>query len=249
MIPLVEIYCLIDDFCKEFQQVNTAHILPNPDRKRNKECALSMSEIMTIVVMFHLSHYRTFKDFYISCILFQYKNDFPKVISYNRFLEVKKLTAMPLMILINSLKGEKTNKYYIDSTKLEVCENLRIRSHKVFKDIAKRGKSSTGWFFGFKLHLVINNKGEIMSIKLTPGNTDDRVVVKKMTEGLEGWLFGDKGYIKKELKEELEERNLELITKGKKNMKEKILGPIKKLWLNKRGVIESVIAHIPATST
>ncbi len=244
MIPLEEIYCLIDDFCKHFEQINGGHFLPNPDRKRNKECALSMSEIMTIVVMFHLSHYRTFKDFYISCILFQYKNYFPKALSYNRFLEVKKFATMPLIILINELTGEKTDKYYIDSTKLQVCDNLRIKSHKVFKGIAQRGKTSTGWFFGFKLHLIINNKGEIMSIKLTPGNTDDRTVVRKMTEGLEGVLFGDKGYIGKDLKQDLENKNLELITKGKKNMKEKLLDPIKKLWLNKRGVIESVIGQL-----
>jgi len=243
MIPLEEIYCLIDDFCKQFEQINRGHILPNPERKRDKGCALSISEIMTIVVMFHLSRYRTFKDFYITCILLRYKSYFPKALSYNRFIEIKKYATLPLVVLLKTLTGEKTGKYYIDSTKLQVCDNLRIKSHKVFKDIAKRGKTSTGWFFGFKLHLIINNKGEIMSIKLTPGNTDDRTVVRKMTEGLEGWLFGDKGYIKKELKEELEERNLELITKVKKNMKEKILDPIKKCWLDKRGVIESVIGQ------
>lgn len=244
MIPLEEIYCLIDDFCKQFEQLNSTHILPNPNRKRNKPCALSMSEIMTIVVMFHLSHYRTFKDFYINCILFQYKNCFPKALSYNRFIEIKKHATMPILVLLKSLTGEQTGKYYIDSTKLQVCDNLRIKRHKVFKDIAKRGKTSTGWFFGFKLHLIINNKGEIMSIKLTPGNTDDRAVVRQMTKGLEGCLFGDKGYISKELKEDLENNNLELITKIKKKMKAKILDPIKKLWLDKRGVIESVIGQL-----
>lgn len=184
MVPLEELYCLIDDFCKQFQDHENSRLLPNLNRKRKKSCTLSISEIMTIIILFHFSHYRTFKNFYLCCLMINYKKDFPKLISYNRFIELEKLAVMPLCILLRSLMGNKTGKYYIDSTKLQVCDNLRIRSHKVFRDIAKRGKTSTGWFFGFKLHLIINNKGEIMSFKLTPGNTDDRAVVKKMAEGL-----------------------------------------------------------------
>ncbi|WP_339041942.1 transposase [Candidatus Lariskella endosymbiont of Hedychridium roseum] len=84
--------------------------------------------------------------------------------SYNRFVELMKHAVVPQMVMLRSLSGSKTGKYYIDSTKLEVCHNMRIRRHKVFKDIAKRGKTSTGWFFGFKLHIIMNDCGEIINI-------------------------------------------------------------------------------------
>lgn len=244
MIPLEEIFCLIDDFCKQFEQAQQSTLLPNPARKRKRHCSLSVSEIMTIMVMFHLSHYRTFKDFYLECLFSRYKNEFPKLVSYNRFLELIPYAAMPLCILSSQLIGKVTGKYYIDSTKLPVCDNLRIHSHKVFKDLAKRGKTSTGWFFGFKLHLIINNQGEIMNFRITSGNRDDRSVVKKMAEGLTGWLFGDKGYISKKLTNKLEDQGIELITRTKKNMKKSCLTPLKKLWLDKRGIIESVMGQL-----
>ena len=240
MIPLTEIFCLIDDFCKHFDQAQSKYILPNPNRKRNKCCTIGLSELMTIIVMFHLSHYRTFKDFYLCCLCQNYRKEFPKLVSYNRFVELMPMTFMPMVLLLKGLSGQQTGKYYIDSTKLPVCHNLRIYRHKVFKDVAKRGKTSTGWFFGLKLHLVINNQGEIMNFSLTPGNVDDRGVVEHLVGKLQGWLFGDRGYISKKLVETLAEQGLELITKVKNNMKEIILDPIKKQFLNYRGIIETV---------
>lgn len=246
MIPLEEIFCLIDDFCKHFEEDLKSRILPAPNRRRKKSCSLAISEIMTIMVMFQMSHYRTFKDFYKNCLSVYYKKEFPKLVSYTRLVELTPLAAMPLYILATNLTGKQTNKYYVDSTKLQVCDNLRIRSHKVFKDIAKRGKSSTGWFFGFKLHIVINNQGELMSFKLTPGNTDDRSVVEKLCKNLKGWLFGDKGYLSGKLLRNLKERGLELITKVKKNMRQTVLTQTQKQWLDKRGVVESTIDQLKA---
>ena len=246
MVPLEEIFCLMDDFCKHFEHTQKSWLLPNPNRKRKKPCSLCLSEIMTIVVLFHLSHYRTFKDFYHHCLLSHYKSAFSKLVSYTRFLELMPYAAIPLYVLISKLTGKTTGKYYVDSSKLHVCDNLRIHSHKVFKGLARRGKTSTCWFFGFKLHLIINNKGEIMSFTITPGNTDDRAIVQKMAGGLKGWLFGDKGYISKKLADNLKNQGLELITRVKKNMKETYLTPLKKLWLDKRGIIESVIDQLKA---
>ena len=139
-------------------------------------------------------------------------------------------TFMPFLVFISALSGEKTGRYYIDSTKLPVCHNLRIYRHKVFKDTAKRGKTSTGWFFGFKLHLIFNDKGELIDFCLTSGNVDDRAVVEEMIKNLKGWLFGDRGYISQKLNESLINKDVELITKVKKNMKEKIIEPIKKYY-------------------
>jgi hypothetical protein len=113
----------------------------------------------------------------------------------------------------------------IDSTKLAVCANLRISSHKVFKGLAQRGKSSTGWLFGFKLHLIINYNGEILFFWITPGNVDDRNVsaIKNLTKGLWGLLFGDKGYISQPIFKLLYKQGLKLVTKIKKGMKNALM--------------------------
>ena len=217
----------------------------NPSRKRNRACKMHLSEIMTIIVLFHLSHYKTFKDFYLHCIQENHTKEFPNLLSYNRFVEVMSQAFMPLFLLIHTLKG----KYYIDSTKLPVCHNLRITRHKVFKAIAQRGKTSTGWFFGFKLHIVINDKGELMSFTLTPGNKHDTKVVETLSQKLKGWLFGDRGYISKDLRERLKDQGLELITTLKNNMKEHVLEPLKKHYLKQRGIIETVIDQLKSIMT
>ena len=244
MIPLTEIFCLIDDFCKHFEQLHVKYLLPKMSVKRKRHCQMTTSEIMTIIVMFHYSHYRTFKDFYLYCILIQHKQDFPKALSYNRFIELMPTTFMPLFVCVSALTGEKTGRYFIDSSKLPVCHNLRIYRNKVFKDVAKRGKTSTGWFFGFKLHLIFNDKGELMSFHLTSGNIDDRAVVEEMVKKLKGWLIGDRGYISQKLKDSLINTGVELITKVKKNMKQKVISPMKQYYLDKRVMIETIIDQL-----
>ena len=243
MVPLEEIFCFVDDFCKHFD--NYLNLLPHPNRKRKRMCSLSLSEIMTIMILFQFSHYRTFKDFYkFLCV--HHKKDFPSLVSYNRFIELMPLATMPLLVLLLKMPGTKTDRYFIDSTKLPVCHNLRIRQHKVFEGLAELGKTSTGWFFGFKLHLIINHLGEIMSFRLTSGNKDDRSLIEKMSLGLKGWMFGDRGYISSKLAKKLKNKHLELITSLKKNMKKRFISPIQKWWLRKRGVIESVIQELKA---
>jgi hypothetical protein len=199
---------------------------------------------MTIVVLFHLSHYRTFKDFYLESVCKYMRSDFPKLLSYHRFLELMPYAFMPLAVLLHCCQGKQTGKYYIDSTPLTVCHNLRIARHKVFKDLAKRGKTSTGWFFGFKLHLVFNDQGALMTFKLTPGNVDDRKVVVDLTKNLKGWLFGDKGYLSKSLEGSLLKRGLQLFTRVKKNMKDKVISPVQQTFLNQRGIVETIIDQL-----
>ena len=131
----------------------------------------------------------------------------------------------------------------MDSTTLDVCDSHRISQHKVFQGIAQRGKSSTGWFYGFKLHLTVNDSGEILNFCLTPGNVDDRnpKVMKQITKNIYGKLFADKGYLSQKLMEELLEKDIELITKQRKNSKNhKILKLCDHLLLRKRAIIESV---------
>jgi len=224
LAPIVEIFCEIDDFCKKNKQWMNGKILPNPKRLRCRECSMAASEIMTIILLFHLSHYRTFKDFYVGSILCgELRRYFPRAVSYNRFVELQHSVIIILVAYLLGKKGEESGMYYVDSTPLKVCNNRRIYRNKVFRWIAERGKHSMGWFFGFKLHLVINHKGELMSFCLTRGNVDDRKTLLFLLKKLKGIVAGDKGYICKKEAAILESNGLKLITKVRKNMKEKTL--------------------------
>lgn len=198
-------------FTRIFQKKEYDKLLPNPQRQRQRKCQMSASEIMCILVLFHMSHYRTFKDYYLACVEQDLKEYFPNLVSYHRFLELKASVLVALTAYVLSKSGEKTNLYYLDSTSLKVCHNKRIYRNKVFKGIATRGKSSMGWFYGFKLHLVINHQGEIMSFCLTKANIDDRKPVEKLTKNLQGLAAADKGYLGKKLSEKLAGEQLKSI--------------------------------------
>jgi hypothetical protein len=246
LAPIVEIFCEIDDFCNRFFQGLNARSLPNPKRKRLRSCQMSLSEIMTIMILFHLSHYRTFKHFYSECVLVHLKSYFPSLVSYTRFLELQALLIAPLTFYLLSKKGEKTGLYFVDSSPIKVCHNRRINKHKTFKGIAERGKHSMGWFYGFKLHLSINNKGELMNICVTKGNKSDVSVLRKLLKNLQGLAVGDKGYISEKVSEELAKDGLKFITKVRKNMKQKILSSFEKFFLSKRSLVETVIDQLKA---
>ena len=141
---------------------------------------------------------------------------------------------------MHQLKGEQTGIYFIDSTKLQICHNKRASSNKVFGKKARMGKSSYGWFMGYKLHLIINNKGEIMAIKITKGNTSDLSCTVALTQGLQRKLCGDKGYISKSLFDRLYARNIRLFTGIRRDMKNHLLEIEDKILLRKRTLIESV---------
>ena len=224
---LIQIFCTIDDFCTEYSKSIQQHSLSREAKgKKVPEPSLSVSEIMTIEILYHLSGHKCFKYYYQNLVLSSLISYFPKLVSYNRFVELKSRVNLYLFAFINlCLLGTRTGVSYIDSTKLVVCHNLRIHSNKVFKGIAKRGKTSTGWCYGLKLHLIVNHLGEIIAFWLTPGNVADnnKEVVLKMCKGLYGKLFGDKGYISSKLFEELFGQGLELFTTLKKNMKNRLI--------------------------
>lgn len=201
---------------------------------------MSLSEVMTIVIAFHGSGFRTFKDFYTLCVSPHWRNAFPHLVSYTRFVELMPWCLMLLCCFLNTRKGEVTGISFIDSTPIEVCHPCRAHAHKVFKQQVGWGKSSVGWKYGFKLHLIINDQGELLAFQLTTANTDDRKVVPDLTQDLIGKLFGDRGYVSQNLFEQLYARGLQLMTKSKRNMKNRLVKLIDKVLLRKRALIESV---------
>lgn len=158
-MELVALFYLIDEFCKEFEPDWRAQRIASGLKQRNRCCRMSLSEILTITVHFHQSGYRTFKQYYEDYVCVRLASDFPRRVSYTRFLELMSETSVPLFTLMTSLLARPTTANYVDSTKLVVCHNRRIRHNKVFKGLAARGKSSMGWFYGFKLHLIVKCAG------------------------------------------------------------------------------------------
>ena len=246
MDHLTELYCLMDDFCKEFEPQLRAHLLSAPcgSRKRIRATRLSLPELMTLVVLFHQIRYRQFKAFYLHHVSLNLRAEFPNLPSYNRIIELMPRCTLALSALLEALKGECTGVSIVDSSPIAVCDNLRIRRHKMFAGIAQRGKSSTGWFFGFKLHVAINHKGELLAVRFTAGNVDDRVPVQQLLQNCWGKLYGDKGYISAKLSKALRQSGIDLITKVKRNMKPVQHSDFDAAVLRKRGVIETVFDEL-----
>jgi len=236
---LTNLFCSIDDFWKTFVQEWNKHLLDSGRSKRGPDPELTMPEMMTIVILFHQSGYRTFKYFY-QYVTNHLKKEFPNLISYSRFVYLMKMIFVPLFAYLLQLRGMVTGIAFIDSTSIAVCHNKRIQRNRVFSVLAKRGKTTSGWFYGFKLHLIINDKGEILAFQITPGNVSDVTMTEVLSRGIFGKLFGDKGYISSEIGRTLLQRGLELFTGIRANMKQKLISLRDKILLRRRSLIETV---------
>jgi len=246
MDSLTELFCDVDDFCQIFVPIWRKQMLSAGEIQRQRERSLSISEIITILIHFHQSHYRNFKAYYTEYVLVRLSREFPGLVSYNRFVEFIPSVLLVLCVYLRtSCLGTCTGISFMDSTALAVCKNPRIHSHKVFAGLAQRGKTSLGWFFGFKLHLIFNDRGELLNLLLTPGNVDDRKPVPQMVRKLFGKLFADKGYISKTLRDELLRTfNVQLVTGIRANMKNALLPLMDKILLRKRAIIETIIDQL-----
>ena len=244
MDSLTETFCLIDDFCRQFEPVWHQRMLQTGSKKRQRKSELSLAELMTLVVLFHQLRFRQFKSFYLNHACRYLRAEFPRLPSYQRVVELMPRCAVPLAALFECLKGDCDGVSIADATPVAVCDNKRIPRHKVFKGEAERGKTSMGWFFGFKLHAIINSQGELVRIKLTPGNTNDRKPIPEMCQGLFGLLFADKGYVGKPLVETLKDMAIKLVTTLKKNMKPVPLTLFEKALLKRRSLIETVFDEL-----
>ena len=241
---ITSLFYNIDNFAKGLNEEIKAHALStNNKQSKTRIPDLHESEIMTIILMFHESPCRNFKYFYKSYLQL-YKAEFPLMPTYERFVSLMPRVLYFLTMLLVCLLSKNNGINYIDSTSLAVCHPKRIRRNKVFKGLAALGKSTKGWFFGWKLHIIINDKGALVRVRLTPGNVDDRAVVDQMTEGFQGVLLADKGYICKKLFLRLYKRGLKLVTGIKSNMKNKLVPLNEKLLLRKRSLVETVFDYL-----
>lgn len=238
-IDITTLFVCLDDFCKLYDSSLKAKALPTSGI-RQRSGYLRLSEMLLIEVLYHFSPYKNFKYFYLNDICGRHRDKFDKLPCDDRFVALKQKLFMPLTILLHSLSGEETGLYFADSTPLKVCHNKRINNHKVFDGLAARGKSTMGWFFGFKLHIVINHKGQMMAAKITPGNTDDRVALEEMVKHLRGKCYADKGYIGKKIFANLWKNGLHLITGIRRNMRNHLMPFIDKSLLRKRFIIETI---------
>lgn len=237
---LVTLFCLVDEFCKEFYPAWEKHLIVQGLKKRRRLSRINPSEIMTIFIYFHMLRFRDFKTYYTRYVIPILKKYFPFLPSYSHMVNLLKNVLVPMCSFMQTLTGEQTGIYFIDSMVLKACHIKREKQHRVFNGMAKKAKSTIGWFFGFKLHLVINDKGEIMAVKITAANVDDRKPVPDLVRHLIGKLFGDKGYLSQKLFDELSSNGLQLVTRLKKNMQNKLIPLIDRILLRKRALIETV---------
>ncbi len=242
---ITDIFFVVHEFCNEFKKTVSGHIIKKDTGKmtRNRSFTLDDSEVMTILILFHTGQFRNLKHFYTQYVQIHLTSEFPKTVSYNRFVELQCKAAMPLAIFLKTCcLGNCTGISFIDSTPLRACHIRREKQNRVFKDFATKGQCSIGWFFGFKLHLIINDKGEILDFMLTQGNVDDREPLKNKSfhKKVFGKLVGDKGYISQTLFEQLFIDGIHLITKIRKNMKNSLMQIKDKILIRKRSLIETV---------
>ena len=237
---ITNIFCVVDEFNIDFFNHLDSRSL---GRKRpTRVPKMSMSEVMTILILFQLSGIRCFKWFYTRYVCKHLRGEFPSLVSYNRFVELQKKAVFPMAVFAKTCcLGECSGISFVDSTPIRVCKNKRIFNHKTFKGIATRGKSTMGFFFGFKLHIIVNEIGQIIDFQITQGNVDDRSPLKNnLLKRIWGKLYGDKGYVSKKLGEMLFADGIHFITGIRKNMKNCLMPLLDKIMLRKRSIIETI---------
>jgi hypothetical protein len=238
-MDILRLFYDCDEFCRKVLPPLQAHRIEVGQEHLRREPTLSVSEVMTILIIFQISGSRTLKLFYLHYVCLHLTRAFPHRVSYSRFVELEAEALLPLAAFLTTRLGRCTGLSFIDSTPLKVWHNLRIKSHKVFRDIAQCGVSSTDWFYGFKVHLVINDCGDLLAVKFTPGNVDDRKPVPQLARRLWGKLFGDRGYISHALFTQLWAQGVQLVTKLKKKMQPRLLPLRDQILLRKRTLSES----------
>lgn len=238
-LKLIEVFIVCDDFCNALTNWQTQQGQPVTCRAGQ----LTDSEMLAIVIFYHYSGAKCFEYYYRNCVQMQLVSYFPQLITYERFVARMPRLLPGLFVLLKwqCSQAKRTGFYIADSKPLAVCDNHRINSNKVFAGLAARGKSSMGWFYGFKAHLVINQYGELVNFVLTSGNVADNngSVLIELLADLQGQCFADRGYLTK-LFSQFYQQGLQIVTKLRRKMKNTLMVLGDKLKLRKRGLIESV---------
>ena len=244
-LDITEMFCFIDDFCKFIKGELAKKALESGAKIKNptRIPGLTESEIITIILLFHKSPLKNFKSFY-KYYFPQYRSEFPNMPTYERFVILQQSVLPLLAAMLNCLFVRHDNVAFIDSTPLTVCHNNRRFSHKVCKYISSSGMSSKGWFYGLKLHVLIDRKGNLMNAKFTTGKDSDISILEKLTSFFKGILVGDRGYLSFPLLQKLLGKGVELVTGIRANMKNMLMRSYQKLLLRKRSIIETVFGHL-----
>ena len=242
---VTEIFCIADDFCKEFEAEMAKNALPSTSHapKRKRKCMMSDAEVITILICFHFNSFRNFKHYYLGYVCRHWKHLFPNPFSYNRFVEImpRCFVAMSMFLKLFCF-GECSGISFIDSTCIPVIHNKREVFHESVQGHCGKRKKYHGMVIGFKLHLLCNEKGEIINFVLTKANVDDRneKVIDSLTDKVFGKLYADKGYISQTLFGKLFNDGIHILTGLRSNMKQQLIPLYDKLMLRKRSIIESL---------
>lgn len=245
---VTEIFCIIDEFMKNFDsEVEKNLKLPlreaDGKQRRRRKGQLSESEIMTILICYHSGAFANFKSYYLMYVRGHLKKEFPSAVSYNRFIELMPRVFLQMMLFMKLYAfGKCSGISFVDSTMIPVCHNMRRYFNKVFAGLATDGKGTMGWCHGFKLHLLCNDCGDIITFCLTGANVDDRDerVWSVLTKELFGKVFADRGYISRELFDNLFTQGIHLVHGLRANMKNKLMPMWDKIMLRRRYIIECI---------
>ena len=246
---IIALFCCLDDCARLVEDWERHHLTPS-DRQRRRAGTLSLGEMLSIMVLFHISAYKTFKPFRLYGLSQEYGDCFGELPSYSRFVSLKPRLLLPFDLftcccIISVGRGPASTLPTVP--KLAVCHNAHIRRNRVFQGMAKRGRTTMGWFFGFKLHLRIHHKGQIMAFRITDGSRDDRKLLEDMTAALQGKIFADQGHVSKSLLERLWQRGLHLVTSIRRNMKNDLIPMLDKGLVHKRFIIETLFDKVKSS--
>lgn len=229
------------EFCHAFENNYYTFLKMAGFKKRLRRSRMELAELLTMQIWFHFSGFKNFKKYYKDYVLKHFKDCF-FLVSYAQYNKMANEIPFLLDLFLKSRLKKNDSIFFIDATSLAICHPVRARHNQVFAKEASFGYSTLhGQFFGFKLHLIVNHKGEIANYALSSANHHDSQYMIDLSKGLEGLLCGDKAYISDERRQKLAKQNLKLLTETRKNMHYKnIFCGIEKFIMGHRNLIEAV---------
>lgn len=244
---LIMIYCFMDEFLKgTLIGIKYAIERPGKDRPPLKKHNLGLAELASLAIFRFFTGHKNWKDFY-QHVKTYHQRDFPRLPDYKNFLEaINKLSVLAILMLqgfmniFNKITGENGLKF-TDSTKLAVCQIKREFSHKVCKGLASKSKSTMGWFYGFRLHIICNELMQILKLKITTGIGDERKILETMWSDIFGMIIADAGYVSKKLEKKALSLGKFFLTGTRANMR-KIMTEAEHQLLKLRQLAETVFS-------